>query len=157
MGHWIEREGRKWEDSGAFFAVNLVAAAGWYSVALVLVDKGEMEAMRQSLVMSRDQQIQGKSGDHENRSPNWLSNVWIGEAGTGLKRRDDTLHVRYGWYEKGRGDHGVVVIVVAPAAAAAVVIVAVVVAAAGAAGAGAGIHTANITVYQQRRSNNHAT
>ena len=61
MGHWIEREGRKWEDSGAFFAVK-IAAAGWYSAALVLVDKGEMEAMRQSHVMSRDQQIQGKRG-----------------------------------------------------------------------------------------------
>ena len=55
IGDWFEQEGRKWEDGtsseeeqgglGAYFVLK-VAAAGWHSAALVLVDDEKVERAR---------------------------------------------------------------------------------------------------------------
>lgn len=52
MGRYFEREGARWEDGvvredgmGAYFVLK-VAAAGWHSAALVLVDEDKAEAAR---------------------------------------------------------------------------------------------------------------
>ncbi|MDI1489286.1 MAG: hypothetical protein OHK93_008564 [Ramalina farinacea] len=53
MGDWFEAEGRKWEDLGVFFAIK-IAIAELHNAALVLVDDGKVEAMRQRHLVSRD-------------------------------------------------------------------------------------------------------
>lgn len=54
MGRYYEREGARWEDGiikedemGAYFVLK-VAAAGWHSAALVLVDDAKAEAARET-------------------------------------------------------------------------------------------------------------
>ncbi|KAL9000280.1 MAG: hypothetical protein Q9169_000997 [Polycauliona sp. 2 TL-2023] len=57
MGDYFEREGQKWEDGvveeggmGSYFVLK-VAAAGWHTAALVLVDEGQAERSRQMHVV----------------------------------------------------------------------------------------------------------
>ena len=57
MGRYYEREGARWEhgvtkesEMGAYFALK-VAAAGWHSAALVLVDDDKAEAARNSHIV----------------------------------------------------------------------------------------------------------
>ncbi|KAL9612485.1 MAG: hypothetical protein Q9167_002916 [Letrouitia subvulpina] len=61
MGDYSEREGRKWEegvtaegDMGAYFVLK-VAAAGWHSAALVLVDEEKAEQARQNHVIKPEE------------------------------------------------------------------------------------------------------
>ncbi|KAL8628346.1 hypothetical protein Q9189_005967 [Teloschistes chrysophthalmus] len=71
MGDWFEKEGRKWEDGvvmteegggmGGYFVLK-VAAAGWHSAALVLVDEEVVERARLMHVVAPPE-AGGKSED----------------------------------------------------------------------------------------------
>ncbi|KAL8940020.1 MAG: hypothetical protein Q9216_003043 [Gyalolechia sp. 2 TL-2023] len=76
MGDYFEREGRKWEDGvteegemGSYFVLK-VAAAGWHSAALVLVDEEKAEQARQKHVLQPEAKAQ------ENNEPDWHGGTW---------------------------------------------------------------------------------
>ncbi|KAL9593233.1 MAG: hypothetical protein Q9219_007633, partial [cf. Caloplaca sp. 3 TL-2023] len=77
MGDYFEREGRKWEDGvvttggggsemAAYFALK-VAAAGWHSAALVLVDEEKVERVRRMHVrtLSPEEEREDKKDGNE--------------------------------------------------------------------------------------------
>lgn len=78
IGDWFEAEGRKWEDRiaipnreensdlGAYFALK-VAAAGWHSAALVLVDEEKAEQARQSHIRKPDDNKQDQSEERQSK------------------------------------------------------------------------------------------
>ncbi|KAL8948718.1 MAG: hypothetical protein Q9222_005113, partial [Ikaeria aurantiellina] len=77
MGDYFEREGRKWEDGVveeggmASYFVLKVAAAGWHSAALVLVDEEQAERSRQMHVVSPEAE---KKGDED--EGDWHGGTW---------------------------------------------------------------------------------
>lgn len=75
-GEYFEREGRKWEDGiteegemGGYFVLK-VAAAGWHTAALVLVDEEKVEKARQKHVLPP---AEAKAEANE---PDWHGGTW---------------------------------------------------------------------------------
>lgn len=73
FSEWFEQEGRGWDDFpdlkdaddtglGAYFALS-VAAAGWHSGALVLVDEERAEKVREKYIIKRPNSANGNSDD----------------------------------------------------------------------------------------------
>lgn len=69
FSEWVEREGRAWEEGvssedglGGFFAIG-VAAAGWHSAALVLVDEGVRRRVREKWEVSDGGCVDEDGGD----------------------------------------------------------------------------------------------
>ncbi|KAL8835759.1 MAG: hypothetical protein Q9170_003191 [Blastenia crenularia] len=74
-GDFFEREGKKWEEGitkegemGSYFVLK-VAAAGWHSAALVLVDGEKAEKARLKHIVPREAKEQGNGAD-------WHGNSW---------------------------------------------------------------------------------
>ncbi|KAL8717569.1 MAG: hypothetical protein Q9225_005201 [Loekoesia sp. 1 TL-2023] len=77
MGNYFEREGRKWEDGvtkgnemGSYFVLK-VAAAGWHSAALVLVDEEKAERARKKHVLPVGAKEEGASAEND-----WHGGTW---------------------------------------------------------------------------------
>ncbi|KAL9027621.1 MAG: hypothetical protein Q9196_003885 [Gyalolechia fulgens] len=93
-GDYFEREGRKWEEGvtdegemGSYFVLK-VAAAGWHSAALVLVDEEKVEKARQKHLLPPEATAEGNGpdwhgGTWENIDAPWdqLSKALLGWAG----------------------------------------------------------------------------
>ena len=126
MGEWFEQEGRKWEhglnsssdqsEMGAYFVLK-VAAAGWHSAALVLVDEEKAERARKMHVSrpehdgiaeeeEKEEHVKGQKSGPSSLASNetidspseQLANAvydffnWVRDLGRrflGLKRRDE--------------------------------------------------------------------
>ncbi|KAL8821544.1 MAG: hypothetical protein Q9223_000452 [Gallowayella weberi] len=74
VGDYFEREGKKWEDGiveeggmGSYFVLK-VAAAGWHSAALVLVDEEQAERARQKHIVPRKREA---TLDHDHHEGTW--------------------------------------------------------------------------------------
>ncbi|KAI4173880.1 MAG: hypothetical protein LQ343_002648 [Gyalolechia ehrenbergii] len=75
-GDYFEREGRKWEEGvtkegemGSYFVLK-VAAAGWHSAALVLVDEEKKEKARQKHILPPAE------AKVEENGPDWHGGTW---------------------------------------------------------------------------------
>ncbi|KAL8670063.1 MAG: hypothetical protein Q9168_005382 [Polycauliona sp. 1 TL-2023] len=118
VGDYFEREGQKWEDGvveeggmGSYFVLK-VAAAGWHTAALVLVDEEQAERSRQMHVVPEkvdDEVTAGKYDwhggtwedidapwDQLSNALLWLRNViWdLGRTFLGLQERDEAVEVK---------------------------------------------------------------
>ncbi|KAL8770904.1 MAG: hypothetical protein Q9209_003555 [Squamulea sp. 1 TL-2023] len=92
MGDYFEREGRKWEDGvveegdmGSYFVLK-VAAAGWHTAALVLVDEEQAERSRQKHVVP-DKVESGSENDHHGGTWEDIDAPWdqLSKALTGVR------------------------------------------------------------------------
>lgn len=98
VGDYFEREGRKWEDEvveeggmGSYFVLK-VAAAGWHSAALVLVDEEQAERARQKHIAPDGKGDGAKaegSSEHDHHEGTWedidapWDQLWKALAGVG--------------------------------------------------------------------------
>ncbi|KAI4105062.1 MAG: hypothetical protein L6R37_002950 [Teloschistes peruensis] len=86
VGDWFEKEGRRWEDGvvaeeggmGGYFVLK-VAAAGWHSAALVLVDEEIVERARVMHVVAPPEAEAGGKGEVEGEKEgedDWHGGTW---------------------------------------------------------------------------------
>ena len=75
VGDYFEREGKKWEDGvvaegamGSYFVLK-VAAAGWHTAALVLVDEEKAERSRQKHIVADEDAVKTENYD-------WHGDSW---------------------------------------------------------------------------------
>lgn len=105
LSEWFEQEGSGWDDFpdlkdaddtglGAYFALS-VAAAGWHSGALVLVDEKRAEEVREKYIIKRPNPPNGNSDDTaDTAQPNLVSRAWealyeMGRSFFGLSAQSD--------------------------------------------------------------------
>ncbi|KAL8751960.1 MAG: hypothetical protein Q9199_006070 [Rusavskia elegans] len=115
VGDYFEREGKKWEDGvveegamGSYFVLK-VAAAGWHTAALVLVDEEQAERSRQMHVVPdkvddevKDEKYDWHGGTWEDIDAPWdqltkallwlRDSIWrLARNFLGLQERDETM------------------------------------------------------------------
>lgn len=137
MGAYFEREGRKWEDGvkqkgemGSYFVLK-VAAAGWHSAALVLVDEDKAERARLTHVLPPKAEVPEEDWhegtwedidapwDQLSNALRWCANwiwtwIWtLGRMFLGLEARDKRVEAERkkdttteGERENGEGEEG---------------------------------------------------
>lgn len=82
MGDYFEREGQKWEDGvkaegemGSYFVLK-VAAAGWHSAALVLVDEEKAESARLMHVIPSEAEKKADAEEGGENAHDWHGGTW---------------------------------------------------------------------------------